>query len=50
MKRIFALALAVLLPFAAIAEACPHSQQVSSCAEGFVWDENSKTCVKQVLG
>ena len=50
MKRIFAFTLAVFLPFAATAEACPHGQQVSSCADGFVWNEDSKTCVKQVLG
>ncbi|MHA6262221.1 hypothetical protein ACXYMO_03385 [Arenibacterium sp. CAU 1754] len=49
----FALATLALCitPALGFAEGCSdHNDQVQSCASGSVWDDNLKTCVKQITG
>ncbi|WP_460273309.1 hypothetical protein [Celeribacter sp. ULVN23_4] len=46
------LLIAVLLaPLAApVAAACLEEHKVSSCAEGYTWDQDTGTCVEQTVG
>lgn len=50
MKRIL-LALALITPLSATAMGCnSSSHEAASCTDGFVWDAEAGTCVKQIIG
>ncbi|MCA0044640.1 hypothetical protein [Celeribacter litoreus] len=50
-RTLLALALVAPLsaPIAAFAE-CSGEQKTASCADGYMWDKDARTCVKQVVG
>lgn len=41
-------ALLAILPAATFAESCPSEHNANGCQSGYVWDDTSQSCVKQV--
>ncbi|MGR3322959.1 MAG: hypothetical protein ACU0DK_13615 [Pseudooceanicola sp.] len=43
-------AVLAILPAMSFASCNYHEKQVSSCAEGYVWDSEAEACVQQITG
>lgn len=49
-RTILTASVLAFLPALASASCAYHERQASSCAEGYTWDAEAKTCVQQVNG
>jgi hypothetical protein len=49
-RTILTASVLAFLPALASASCAYHERQASSCAEGYVWDAEARTCVQQVNG